>query len=72
MNEVVETLREQLGDPKGDFVSMLTFPKNGKVEKKYVMEFEYRKKNANGEFQKKISTMNVAISHNPWTGEKLK
>jgi len=71
MEEVENKLREKLGDPKGNFATMFSFPGNGKVDKKYVMEFEYRKKNSKGEFQKKKSYMKVAIAYNPWTGEKL-
>ena len=71
MEEIVQKLRDKLGDPEGSFPTMFTFPGNGKVDKKYVIEFEYRKKNANGEYQKKKSYMKVAIAYNPWTGEKL-
>jgi hypothetical protein len=68
MEEIEQKLREKLGDPEGRFPSTYTFPD---FVKKYNMPFEYRKKDKQGNFQKKFDTMMVAIAYNPWTGEKL-
>lgn len=71
MNDIEEKLREHTGDPNGSFPTIFTFPGKGKIDKKYVLEFGYKKKNRDGSFQKKESYMKVAISYNPFTGEKL-
>lgn len=69
MNEIVEKLREKLEDPQGDFPSMIVL--DSPVRKAYMMEFQYRKKDKDGNFQKKTSVMSVEIKYNPFTGEKL-
>lgn len=72
MTEVINKLREQLGDPKGDFLNILDLDDPKGPSKKYYIEFSYRKKNTEGKFESKESLIPVAISFCPFTGKKLK
>ena len=68
MQEIEKQLQEHLGDPKGAFDKTYTFPK---LEVKYTIPFNYRKKNPDGSMQKKLNQLPVTMSYNPFTGEKL-
>jgi hypothetical protein len=70
MKDLVEKLRNQLGDPNGDFPAALMIEGN-EMKKKYVLYFQYRKKNKDGSYTQKKYEQGVVMKFNPFTGEKL-
>lgn len=70
MEELTRRLRNKFGDPEGDF-SKCYISVDGHLERKYVLNFHYRKKKPDGTFTKKTFEKAVVMVYNPFTGEKL-
>ena len=70
MEELIKKLREETGDPEGDFDKAFIVD-SGRMKTRFIYYFQYRKKKPDGAFTKKRYLYGVLMRYNPFTGEPL-